>query len=1070
MFAPRVIFPVFGFLMGMCGGATVVAERPINLVDFAQVVEFTGDSPQTYGTRRLVRGGDGWPAWRGPDGRFMIGVEWDEPRDLAEVNIEFRHAIAEREKISVQYWRSGVPTEEADGAAESSDCFHGEWVTARTDWYAGDRDVTFEFLPEEDNGRQNGSPRFFHRTCRLRFILGERDLPAVRYLRAYGPCPAAVADLEIRLERDSPLRLPLEAQAVNGGLLDKQGREQDEEVVFDAEPMVLRVRYADGDMVTATRTIVTVREKDGCKGGFSFVPAEVVERGIVRVPSLGAVVTHRGSLKDLQAGYRPGASLFDRIASEPTPSWSPARRAVPPLDVRCSPDSPLIVPLGPPLARQEIGVGHDGRILLDRSSLKVRAADSDRWNRPSSSWCLRLQVGIKAGTPGVIPEYKTELLEGYLPVVSTSWRDQGLACTQTAVATYLDNEPAEPRGDETVVVLSRLTVHNPNDELMGGVICWYTEPAEALVLNGGEVKARGAFRDGRLEQYPLPSYRFHVRHDPAERVEVVDDPTAGSLLLWRFALEGHQETALELVVPFVPPIDDRQRERLGVINFDETVRAEADRWRQIVSQAGRFEMPDQMLNDFYKAQLVHTLITADRDPYERTWQLPAATLGEKVGIRRAYAPIRALEMRGLHAMAAKFLDAFVRGQSSMALEGRFSDRRGVFHGLPSEHEDYQGFFDNQDHGCTLWMLNEHYRYTRDRDWLRRHAEVLVQACDFITRQRRVEDVDDPAEKDESRDTELLPPGRVEGRTDWARWYAVNAWAWRGMKATAENLAEIKHSDAKRIAADARAFGDVLRASCRESMIHAPVVRLSDGTYIPFQPARSRSRGRDNIGLDGIMTGPLSLLECGLYSYHSPEAEWILRDLEDNVLVGLSDRSALDPGRMSLVPAYLHRGQYKHALWSFYNDLAARIFEETRMLAGLVTQAGCGKGPWYALFAEAELVYALRCLLVLEHDDELWLLAGVPDDWLEPGRKIDMERAATWFGPLDMRVESLSEPRRVVIDLNAPIRNKPTKIRLCLHRPLSSVSLNGHLISTYDASSGAIELSGDVGPAKIVAYW
>ncbi|NLX12896.1 MAG: hypothetical protein GXY44_04475 [Phycisphaerales bacterium] len=1063
-----VIITALGLLACMTIGVASGGERPINLVDFAYVVEFTGNSPQTYGTHRLDRGDEGWPAWRGPDGRFMIGIEWDEPRDLSEVNIEFRHAIADRDQISVQYWRSHSSTEGIQATAKALDGFHGEWVTARTDWYAGDRDVTFEFLPENTREQAKMQP-FSLRTDRLRFILGTRDLPAVRYLRAYGPCPAVAADLEIRLDPNSPLNLPLEAEAVNGCLLDTQGRTSDKPVSFNTGAMSLRVRYAEGDTLTATRTIVTLREVHNPSSGFSFVPAEVVERGIVRIPSLGVVVMHHGSMKDLQTDYLPGTGLYDRIATEPARNWSCTRGEGPILDAGRSPNRPLLVPLGLPLARQEIAVGHDGRILLDRSSLQVRAADSDRWDRPQARWGLRLQVGLRIGDRVSIPEYATELLDGYLPIISTRWQDQGLACVQTAVATYLDGEPEDHRGDETVVLLSRLIVHNPTDEPVGAVISWHTEPAEALVLNHGLVMARGVFRDGRLESYPELGYRFHIKHDPDQRVEVVDDPVAGSLLLWKFALEAYQHATIELAVPFVPPADDHQRERLAALNFDDTVLLETKRWRQIVDKAARFETPDRLLNDFYKAQLVHTLITADRDPYEGTWQLPAATLSEKVGIRRAYSPIRALEIRGLHDMAASFLAAFIRGQSSLDMVGRFTDRLGVFHGLPSEHANYQGYFDNQDHGCALWMLNEHYLYTRDRTWLSSQAKALVKACDFITRQRLAKGVHGTAAKDKHWGMGLLPPGRIDGHTDWAWWYAVNAWAWRGIRATADNLATIGHPETERIAANARDFGQVLRASCRESMIRAPVVRLEDGTYIPLQPERSRTRGREANGFGPTALGSLALLECGVYPYHSPEAEWILRYLQENKWSSLCDGVSAQSNYASLVPVYLHRGQYKHALRAFYDALTTGLYEETRMLAGRVRHPGQGEGPWYALTEEAELVYALRCLLVLEHNDELWLLSGVPDAWLEPGQRIEIEGAATWFGPMDVHVQALAEPTRVVIDLNAPRRERPTRIMLHLHRPLSSVLLNGQPLTTFDASQGTIELPGDVGRVNLVAY-
>jgi hypothetical protein len=85
-------------------GPVRASDERINLVDFAKVVKYAGQSPETLTAEVLSRGKDGWSAWRGDGGQYMIALEWTEPRVLVEAEIEFRHAIAKRNEIQVQFF------------------------------------------------------------------------------------------------------------------------------------------------------------------------------------------------------------------------------------------------------------------------------------------------------------------------------------------------------------------------------------------------------------------------------------------------------------------------------------------------------------------------------------------------------------------------------------------------------------------------------------------------------------------------------------------------------------------------------------------------------------------------------------------------------------------------------------------------------------------------------------------------------------------------------------------------------------------------------------------------------
>ncbi len=77
------------------------APDRIDLVPFGRVVRFEGDSPEKFDARTLERGPVGWSAWKSAEGEYLIGLTWDEPRDVAEIGLEFREPFPGRDRIRV---------------------------------------------------------------------------------------------------------------------------------------------------------------------------------------------------------------------------------------------------------------------------------------------------------------------------------------------------------------------------------------------------------------------------------------------------------------------------------------------------------------------------------------------------------------------------------------------------------------------------------------------------------------------------------------------------------------------------------------------------------------------------------------------------------------------------------------------------------------------------------------------------------------------------------------------------------------------------------------------------------
>jgi len=296
-------------------------DTRINLADFARVVRFDGEGPRGLRAVELVRGEDGWPPYVDEGGEAWIGLEWDSPRVIVEAEIEFRHAVADRRLVHVEYFEHEPMADAGCGDRPCRDAFHGRWVTGRTDWWAGDRFVGFEFLPTAAGGSGDVSRQGYPVTSRLRFRLGKRnyELPPVRYIRVYGPESPREASLEVRLDRDSPLRWPLSVSVRNGVLVEQETTLTTRTATLDSDARMLRVRY-NAEACRPNRTVVTLRMTDGTLRGFSFEPEEVVARGLIRVPALGVVVRHAtaGKGRAPATGSVPGDSTSRPHISDKT--------------------------------------------------------------------------------------------------------------------------------------------------------------------------------------------------------------------------------------------------------------------------------------------------------------------------------------------------------------------------------------------------------------------------------------------------------------------------------------------------------------------------------------------------------------------------------------------------------------------------------------------------------------------------------------------------------------------------------------------------------------------------------
>ena len=71
------------------------------------------------------------------DGRWQLGWEWDQPRDILGVSLQFAQSSPLPADWHIEYWQYSWPNEQKDRRAGAhkgwlltDDAFHGQWLAA----------------------------------------------------------------------------------------------------------------------------------------------------------------------------------------------------------------------------------------------------------------------------------------------------------------------------------------------------------------------------------------------------------------------------------------------------------------------------------------------------------------------------------------------------------------------------------------------------------------------------------------------------------------------------------------------------------------------------------------------------------------------------------------------------------------------------------------------------------------------------------------------------------------------------------------------------------------------------
>ena len=478
-------------------------------------------------------------------------------------------------------------------------------------------------------------------------------------------------------------------------------------------------------------------------------------------------------------------------------------------------------------------------------------------------------------------------------------------------------------------------------------------------------------------------------------------------------LQPGETATLEINLPH-RPIPAERAARLATMSFEDRLAQARRYWQEKLAAATQIDLPEKRITEMIRAGLLHLdLVTYGREPNGTL----VPTIGIYTAIGSESSPI------------IQFMDSM--GWHDEA-------RRALTYFLDKQHED--GFIQNfggymLETGAALWSMGEHYRYTRDDEWVKQIEPKLLKACDYLLKWRQRNQREDLRGKGYG-----LMEGKVADPEDPFHSFMLNGYAYLGMSRVAEMLQNVDPAAARKWQGEAGAFKADIRAAFAEAMAKSPVVPLGDGTWCPTVPPWTESRGALVLHADGgnwfthgtavardSAVGPLYLIFQEVLEPHELATDFLLGY---NSELMLKRNVAYSQPYYSRHPViHLRRGEVKPFLEAYYNTVASLADRQTYTFWEHFFHASPHK-----THEEAWFLMQTRWMLWMEQGNTLKLLAGVPRAYFEDGKRIEIKRAASYFGPVSLKTESKLSDGRIVATVECGLDRGLKRVELRLPHP------------------------------------
>lgn len=475
-----------------------------------------------------------------------------------------------------------------------------------------------------------------------------------------------------------------------------------------------------------------------------------------------------------------------------------------------------------------------------------------------------------------------------------------------------------------------------------------------------------------------------------------------------------EKAVFEMLIPH-SPISLERAQKLAKLDFDEHLATCRKFWRKKLESAAKISLPEKHIDESIKAGLLHCdLVTLGKEP-----DGPAlATIGWYAPIGTESSPIiQFYDSVGLHKLAERSIQFFFERQREDGFIQNFAN--------------YQS-----ETGPLLWTVGEHFRYTKDIEWLKRIMPNVKNAVNYLLEWR------ERNKKEEFRAKGFygMVDGKVADPNDFYHSFFLNAGTFIGLKRIAEVYRDIDSEFASNLNDEVMKYRQDIKNSFYHSQSLAPVMPLGDGSWAPLMPPWVEYTGGISFYADGgnwfshgafasrsCLTGPMWLVISEVLDADEIGTDFMIKT--NQYPVTLENAALSQPYYCRHDHAHLLRREVKPFLKTYYNQLSGLQDSETYTFWEHYYQISEHK-----THEEAWFLMQTRWMLWFETENSLSLLRGIPRRWLKNGKEIVLENVKSYFGIISLRVKSNIENRQIIAEFSGDPKRLPETVELRLPHP------------------------------------
>jgi hypothetical protein len=742
---------------------------------------------------------------------------------------------------------------------------------------------------------------------------------------------------------------------------------------------------------------------------------------------------------------RKGLRVLDRVRSDPEATYAAYASL---WDDLGSPD--YVNP-------HQVGPGHIVGLTWDSAIPKFgidRAGGV--WNDDGNPDKFGFWFAIGDLSRGVSGRWKGQHLRDGLPVVTTTFEEDGVRYELEQFAYPLNGPPPERRGDIPMVLLQQLTL----TELRGA--------ARTVPVSMAHRRLLAAHFDSAFEAEDrggVTLFRTRGRRDVLLSVAGADGHITwnGTRDLQRqqkrldatvfvdLPAKGSRRITVALPSPIVPAAD---ADVFAAIDYAKARDATVRFWSDYVARGAQFTVPEQTVNDLFRASLWHALRLPRRHggteagvqidlPYSN---FAYSQTGTPWPVNQAvYVDYMVYALRGYHDIAAEELAAQYR--NNQEANGHVSGYANWLVYTPA----------------MLYAVAQNYLLSDDRAAFERLLPQSMAALDWCLGQL--------AEAQNTRGGVAgLVRGPLNDNTGDGVWAFNQAYLFAGLDLFGRALERYGHpraTDARDAAARIR---DAIARGFGIASVRSPIVQLRDGTWAPYVPAEALTPHRilDEWYPTDVDTGATHLLRLQALPSQGVLADALLNDHEDN-LYYKGRGMAQEPVYNQQATAYLLRDEPEAVIRAFYSYMAS-AFSHTA-LEPVEHYWGQGQyfgppstdGAWFELF---------RNMLVHEAPGDVLAIAhATPRAWLRDGQKIEIRRAPTYYGAVDATIASRAGSGEIQAEVELGTSRRPAELRVRFRHPdrrrMRSVTVNGQPWPNFDPDNEWVRVPSPAGGRYVI---